>query len=403
MLLRRALSLASFSPLFLSGMTPAMAMAQDTLMLSAAVSRQTDSNLFRLPASANVNALIGRPDASENISTTSLGLNINKAYSLQRFELGFNLVNTQYQNFSYLDYVARNYNAAWRWSITPRLHGNLTTGRNETLNSFADYTNFNQRNERTNTQTRFDAAYDVNGAWQLLAGVARSRQTNQQEVLAESDSSTNSADIGLRFAYASGSALSYSLKKTDGAYLNRVAPISGPSDDSFNQTDQTIRLTWVISGKSLADLSFAHINRKHPQFAQRDYSGLTTAVNFNWSMTGKTALNAGWTRELTSYQTVSSSYASKDRISIGPTWQVSPKVAVRLRHTQTQINYLGAPTSATTPAREDTTRDSSLSVDWQPYQRLNLSASLQKASRASNFSGLDFDSNIANFSAQYSF
>jgi len=159
----------------------------------------------------------------------------------------------------------------------------------------------------------------------------------------------------------------------------------------------------VVSGKSAADLTLGHINRQHPQFAQRDYSGMTAAVNFNWSMSGKTALTASWARELSSYQTNYASYAQKDRFSVGPTWQVSPKVAIRLRHTVTQINYLGAPASVTLPAREDTTQDASLSVDWQPYKRLNLYASLQKATRESNFAGLDFDSNIANFSAQYSF
>ncbi len=403
MLQRRSFWLVSLCPLVLSWTASAWAQAGDTVTLSAAYTQQTDSNLFRLPDSANVNALIGRPDASENISITSLGININKAYSLQRFELSLNLVDTKYQSFSYLDYVARNYDAAWRWSITPHLHGSLSTSRNETLNSFADYQNVNQRNKRTNTQSGFDVAYDVTGAWQLLAGLARSRQSNQQEIQAESDYRSNSANVGLRYAYASGSALTYILKTTDGANLNQASLAPGSSGDSFDQTDHTLKLLWVVSGKSAADLTLGHINRQHPQFAQRDYSGMTAAVNFNWSMSGKTALTASWARELSSYQTNYASYAQKDRFSVGPTWQVSPKVAIRLRHTVTQINYLSAPASVTLPAREDTTQDASLSVDWQPYKRLNLYASLQKATRESNFAGLDFDSNIANFSAQYSF
>ncbi|MDO9165411.1 MAG: putative exosortase B-associated extracellular polysaccharide biosynthesis transporter EpsL, partial [Rhodoferax sp.] len=121
---------------------PALAQVEDTFKLSAAYSQQTDSNLFRLPADANVTALIGKSSAAEQISITSLGLNVNKAYSLQRFELNLNLIDYQYQNFSYLSFAAHNYSAAWRWALTPRLHGNFTSERKETLNSFSDYQGF---------------------------------------------------------------------------------------------------------------------------------------------------------------------------------------------------------------------------------------------------------------------
>ena len=90
---------------------PAWAQVQDTFKFNAAYSRQSDSNLFRLPAAAN---------AAEQVGITSLGFNFNKAYSLQRFELNLSLIDYQYQNFSYLSFAAQNYNAAWRWSLTPQ-------------------------------------------------------------------------------------------------------------------------------------------------------------------------------------------------------------------------------------------------------------------------------------------
>jgi exopolysaccharide biosynthesis operon protein EpsL len=403
MLLRSPLLCLSFGPLLLSGAAPAWAMVGDTFTLNAAYTRQTDSNLFRLPAGANVNALIGKSSAAEEIGSTSLGFNLNKAYSLQRLELSVNLINNQYQNFNYLDYTARNYRAAWRWSVTPRLHGSLSTDRQETLNSFADFQGFNQRNQRTSTNTRLDAAYDLYGAWQLVAGVSQSRQANQQAVLGEGDYNSKSADLGLRFAYASGSALSYTVKSTNGSYLNRVLPSSGAVDDGFNQIDQGLNLHWVISGKSGGDASATYINRSYPNFGQLDYSGLTTAVNFNWSITGKSALTAGLSRALSSYQSSNVSYTQTDNFSISPTWQVSPKTTLRLRHQLIQTNYLGSPTGASAVQRRDTNRDTSLSFDWQPYQNLTLSASLQKASRASNVAGVDYDSNMTTLSTQFTF
>lgn len=385
------------------GMAAAGARAGDTFTLNAAYSRQTDSNLFRLPASADVNALIGKSGAEEQIGITSAGFSVNKAYSLQQLELNFGLIDYQYQNFSYLSFTAHNYDAAWRWSVTPRLHGNLTTGRSETLNSFTDYQNFTQRNQRTSTRTRLDAAYELGGTWQALAGMAKSSLTNQQALIAEGDYSTTSADLGLRFTYASGSALSYVRKNTNGTYLNRVSSSPGLSDDGFHQVDHELKLQWIASGQSIASLSTARISRTHPHHAQLDYSGWSTAANFNWRLTGKTTLAAGWTRELSSYQSSTAYYTQTDRFSVSPIWQLSPKATVRLHHEVAQRNYLGSPRGVAATQRSDTTHDSRLSFDWQPHQRLTLSAALQGATRTSNLANLDYTSNTATFSAQFTY
>lgn len=376
---------------------PAWAQVQDTFKFNAAYSRQSDSNLFRLSAD-DVNAGIGKSSAAEQVGITSLGFNFNKAYSLQRFELNLSLIDYKYQNFSYLSFAAQNYNAAWRWSLTPRLRGNVTTVRNETLNSFADFQGFNRRNQRTNTNTRFDAAYEIDGPWRVIGGVSQSAQTNEQVLLAEGDFRSNAADLGLRYVLGSGSSLSYALKTATGSYLNRVLSPASLLDDGFDQIDNELRLHWIISGNSSADISAAHIKRSHPNFAQRDFSGLNAAFNLNWNMTGKSALTAGFARELASYQTESANYTQTDRFSIGPVWQVSPKAVVRLRYDVAQRAYLGV-----VAQRRDTTRDTSLSFDWQPYRYLTLSASLQNAMRTSNQPRLDYESNVATFSAQFTY
>jgi len=382
---------------------PALAQSGDTFTLNANFARQSDSNLFRLPSNVNTNALIGRPSAAEVITSSTIGFSVNKAYSLQRLELAANLVDNQYKNFSYLNFIARNYDAAWRWSLTPHLSGNLTTERKQTLNSFADFQGYTQSNQRTVTNTRFDAVYDLYKTWSLRAGVSQSNQINQRAVLANDDFESTVSDLGLRFAYASGSSLTYSVKNTDGTYINRTLPLNGLSNNSFNQVDHGVNLLWVISAKSQANLSAAQIRRTHPNNAQLDFSGLTTTVNVNWNLSGKSALTAGWAHELASYQTSNSSYTQTDRISIGPVWQISPKTSIRLRHEVAKLDYFGTPAGVLSAQRSDTTRETSLSFDWQPYKNLALNASLQNVSRAANAAGFDFDSRIALISARLTY
>ena len=383
----------------LYGVSPAWAMLGDTVTLNAAYTRETDSNLFFLPASANLDALIGRSSAEEKIDTTSLGFNVNKPYSLQRIELAVDVIDYRYQNFSYLGFTAHNYNAAWRWELPPRLSGNFTTYRIQSLNSFLDYQGFTSRNVRSTVNRRFEAAYELQGTWSLLGGVMQSTQTNEQPLPAQGDYTASSADVGLRYIFASGSSLIYTFKNTRGTYLNPTPS----SDDGFNQIDNGVQLYWITSGQSTAHLGAAYLSRVHPHHSQLDFSGFNIAANFNWRMTGKSALTAGWTRELSSYQTADATHTQTEHFSVGPVWQVSSKTAVRMNYVLTLRDYLGSPTPIPTTQRSDTLRDTSVSFDWLPYQRLTFSASLQKSSRTSTLPDLGYDNTLASLSAQLTY
>jgi exopolysaccharide biosynthesis operon protein EpsL len=396
--------------LLLCGLATAWAqqLKEDGLQLKASETLLTDSNIYRLPPNTNFDALIGRPNAAERIGVTSVDLSYNKSYSLQRVELDLSLVDYKYQNFNKLNFTARNYDAAWRWALTPRLRGDLTSDRKETLNSFTDFlgANFaNRSTQRTDKNTGFNTDYELSSAWHLLAGVAqrkyltRSTLTAVDTLYVGDDYTSTSSRAGLRYDFSSGSALTYRLQNTQGQNLNTNGLIS----NQFTQTDNELRLSWVLSGKSTVDLSSAFINRHHDQFAQRDYSGVNAGVNLKWNMTGKSALTAGWTRNLTSAQSVNSNYVQSDRLSIGPVWQLSPKTMVRLSYAQTRDNYLDAPGLVQLPQRSDHTTSTTLALDWQPNRGLTLSTSLQSARRNSNLALYDFASNTATISAQLSF
>lgn len=372
------------------------------VVLSAAYSVQTDSNLFRLPSGANTQALIGKDSAAEQIGVTTLGIGFNTQQSLQKLEFDVNLVDYRYQNFNYLSFTATNYNAAWQWALTPRFTGTLSSSRKETLNSFSDYTNYNQRNQRTETRTALDGEYQLDGSWRVLAGLGTTRQANQLAVLAGSDYTSNSANAGLRYAFASGSSITYLARLGSGSYLNRSVPNTGQYDDSFKQWDNDVRLRWMLGGGNSAELYITHINRTHPTYGERDYNGFNTGANLDWSLSGKTGMSLGFSHTLDTYATANSNYSQTDRLSWSPVWQFSPKAALRLRYEWAQRDYLGTP-GATASTRRDTTRDTSLSINWQPFQKLALSAALQGASRGSNQAGLDYDSTQLFFSAQLTY
>lgn len=375
---------------------------EDPLVITAGYTVQTDSNLFRLPSGANTQTLIGKDSAAEQIGVTTVGFGLNTYQSLQKFEFDLNLVDYNYKNFNYLSFTASNYNAAWRWALTPALTGSFTSSRKETLNSFSDFTSYSQRNQRIDTNTSFNAEYQLDGVWRVLGGVGTTRQANQQAVLAGSDYTSNTANAGVKYAFSSGSSITYLARLGSGTYLNRTVPNAGLFDDNFKQFDNDLRLRWTLGGNSSAEIYLTHVNRTHPTYGQRDYNGFNTGANVEWAISGKTALNVGFSHTLDAYATTNSNYSQTDKISIGPVWQFSPKAALRLRYDWAQRDYLGSP-GATASIRRDTTRDTSVSINWQPYQQLALSAALQGASRGSNQAGLDYDSTQLSFTAQLTY
>ncbi len=399
---------------------------ESSFKLDAGYTRLSDSNPLRLPSGT-----------SDQINISTLGFSFNTRQSLQQFELNLNLINHQYQRFTDRNFTAHNYNAAWRWAVTPRLHGNFTTDRKQSLNTDLLTANRNeslntqsnpgslldaQGVPRTNTKTRFDALYEVDGVWRVLGGVSKSNQTNLltqgqtpiQTLVIGEDYRSSSADLGLRYAFTSGSALTYTVKKTEGKYFNHLASSDGLYDGSFHQLDNELRLHWILTGNTTADLSAAHVSRTHPHFSQLDYSGLNTGIKINWNITGKTALAASWTRELASDQhdanspnddfNYNSTHSQTNRLSIGPVWKVSAKTVVRLNYEMAQRDYQGSPTGVDAAAqRSDTLHNTVLAVAWQPYKYVTLGASLQRASRSSNLPNLDYDSNMATLSAKFSY
>ena len=376
---------------------------QDVFKITAGYSLQADSNLFRLPAGVDSTALIGRAEASERIGVASFGLKLNKPYSLQRFELNAGVEDYSYQNFSYLSFTAVNVGAAWRWSLTPRLRGNFTLDRRETPSSYLDYQGFRQRNQNTETQRRFDAGYDIDGAWRVLSGVTQADQVNLLPVVALGDTRAASVNVGLQYLFGSGSTVTYAVKSADGKFLNRVLQPDSLLDDAYRQLDHEVRVSWVISGKSSADVRTAHIARTHPHFAQRDYSGFNTGIDLNWGLTGKSTLGASLDRELASYQTNRSNYSQTDRLSLAPVWQLSTKLAVRLRYELATRSFLGSPSALPSLGRSDTTRGASVSLDWKPYERVSLGASFLNIRRESNLPALDYNSNLATVFAKVSY
>jgi exopolysaccharide biosynthesis operon protein EpsL len=389
-------------PLALVGLLCLNAQADelDTLQFYASENVQRDSNPFRLSDSADSQALIGTPSRSDTIAVTTLGLKLNKPIGLQRFEFDVNLEDHRYKRFTNLDFTGVNYAAAWRWSFTPRLHGNLTSDRREYVDNTADLQNFGLVNRRTTRSTLLDAEYEVDGAWRVLAGVF-DRVSTSSEPTFEGDSKVRGLEVGARRVFSSGTSLAYRYRNGQGESSD-IAQSIAPAGD-FKDREHEVRLDWAPTGKTTVQARLAHFDRAHDVLAARDFSGVIGQADVNWAATGKTSVLWGAARELGSYQTNTSSYYQGMRFFVAPTWRATEKIAVRLRYDHGVRDFRGAAPGFAALDRKDTTRLASLALEWQAARALKLVGSVQRDKRTSNVPGADYVSNSVGVLARLSF
>jgi exopolysaccharide biosynthesis operon protein EpsL len=379
-----------------------VAHADDLLTLKLATSLVHDSNLFRLPA-GNVSALIGRPDAREQTLIIKAEAALRFSHSLQALDIDLQQVSTRHNNFAYLDNTAYSYWATWRWSYSPRVHGTLSSSRQESTDAFTGEQNFTALNQQTISTNQLSATYEIDGNWRVLGGASRVSERSLQQQVGQSDYTSNQAQLGLGYAFASGSSASYLVRQVNGNYQNKVLPSAELIDDRFKQQDHELRVSWSIDGKTSAQLMAMYVQRRHPHYPQRDYQGVNGAVDINLQLSGKTALTLGLARELSSYQTANANFSQVDRLVLGSVWSLTPKMQARARYELGRRKYKGTPVDATVApnARHDTTHDAQLSLEWQPYKFVVFTLALQKSLRKTNLPDLDYDSDQFNLTAQF--
>ncbi len=384
----------------------AIADAGDTLNFIAGTTLRHEDNLFRLSSSltpTQLQFLIGQPSKSEQVRVGYLGIQVDKAYSQQAFHLDATASTYRYQNFSRLNFDAFDYAGYWNWHLTQRLSGRLSADHKQTQASFANSTNYSGSNTVTNENRRFDADWWALGGWHLIGAAAQYKYSNSQINTAEDSFIQNSGEGGVRYVAASGSSLTVLGRHAKGEYPDRRLNAASLLDTGFRETDVELKMTWNLSGKSALNGRATRLERKHENFAQRDYKGTAGRLDYTLTPTGKVQFKLSAARDIASYQENAHSYYVNDSLAFAPVWQISAKTALRLKIEQSRRDYLGGAVVVPVLGRQDRTRTAQLSLDWSPLRAVLLTGSLQRDSRSSNLANLDFRANAASITAQISF
>ncbi|WPB57920.1 XrtB/PEP-CTERM-associated polysaccharide biosynthesis outer membrane protein EpsL [Xylophilus sp. GOD-11R] len=390
-------------PIFLVA-TGARANPNDALQLSASYSISHTDNLFLLSKSRDAQALIGRSSAAETIHATTAGLNFDKDYGLQNVKLNVNAVNYDYKNFGYLGFTALNYTGTFGWSLTPRFRGSVFADRQENLSGFNDFRNYTVRNKRIATTTRAQGLYELDGTWQVIGSVYRQEVKNSATIIEQRAFSTDSVDAGLKKVFPSGSEIVYTIRRGSGDYSDASFATQLFLPSSYTETENQLNVRWFLSAKTLLNARVSYLQKNFGNYDFRDYSGLNASSTLFWSVSPRVDLAITLSRQIADYQTVYSSYVESDRIAFAPSWQIKEKLKLIFNQEFSHRNFKGAtPVGATNVQRSDHLNLTRLSIEWEPREKMQLSAWFQRNNRSTNFTGFDFNARTIGLLAQISF
>lgn len=297
-----------------------------------------------------------------------------------------------------LDYVAKNYNINWFWALTPRLTGTVSADRSQSLNDFND-TNSTIQNIRTNQNQAFLIDYNPGGGWHLLGGFSRQESQNSQTFFQDASTSSNSADVGVKYDFPSGSSIRLMNHIRKGKFDDRqidTTAIAFLQDTGYKETETEINLQWLLSAKSNLSITTAYLSRKNDNFSIRDYSGLEGTVAFNWLPTAKIGIRLTASSTLGNFQTDVDSYTRTNGISLRPTYSVTSKITLTANVGVSEREFLGdgyaVPTFA---SRKDDVQSAGIGVQWAPTLNSTVGINLQYREVDSNNDFFDYTSNTA--------
>jgi exopolysaccharide biosynthesis operon protein EpsL len=381
---------------------PPVAVQDHPVMALIGSSVTWDSNVFHLPDSVAPQALLGKPTKSDRISATYAGLRVDKPYAQQRFLLDLTGTAYRYNNFSFLDFNALQYQGAWQWHFTPRVSGTLAADRTEALVNYTDFRDPTQRNVRTvqNRSLAFDAW--LFGGWHLVGGARQQVASNSVSFVQLGSYRVTGGEGGAKYVAGSGSSVTFNLRSVAGHFTDRVADPVTLVDDGFRRSESELLATWIVTGKSTLDGRLARVDYRSSHFAKRNFTGAAARLGYRWAPTARLSLNLAVSRDLQPWQDNFASYRVEKRLSFGPRWQLGARTALAMTLDHVASDFRN-PVVPAGPDRRYAFRSAQFALDWQILRNVTIKASVQRSLQTSTDPTVPFSATIATLDASLMF
>lgn len=360
----------------------AMSDELDTLQFSASASKTYDSNLFR--QSSN--------EVSDQVTLLSTGVKVDKSYSMQRFVADLNIVDRSYNQSSFLDFTAKNYDLAWYWSLTPSLTGVVELEQNQSLVDFRNFTSI-RKNIRTNKSKKFHMKYSPYDAFSFSAGISRTDRNNSSTFNEQAGFETNGFDYGVDYRFRSGFNVGFQVQKRDAVYENRSFNSSLAFDRGYEENEYGVHFSSPTDSPHQVKGNFSRKIREFDTFKLRNYSGDVGELNYDLFISGKVKLSAELSRVISPFERADSTFSQTDTFLTGLTYFLSEKIQIGVLGKISDRDFKGRGQFGTS-GRSDLEHSYTGYVNWRPTTFASFNLNIIKSDRDSTVNFFDFDDRV---------
>lgn len=359
----------------------------------------------RMTTENNVFRVANNPERDTHVTTT-VGLNVDKTVSRQRFLAGASLDLVRYDRFADLNHLGRNARALWLWELGNQWSGQLGYAERKSLASFSNIPG-RSNNSLKIQRVHGEAAYLLTPSWQLQAGIAEQLQINSEQIRQENDVDLRTLTLAVNYISPASNKVGIGFTQDDGRLLHRQIVGALSHDNSYTQRAIDVHADWAFGGKSRLKARLAQVQRDYDELSYRDYDGTTFNLRYDWQPTGKLALVLVAQRDITPDDDIQTSFVLIKGVAFRPSYALSEKLRLLATADFSTRDFLGdhglAPGTMT--GRSDRVRLLSAAVSYQPMPSLTLQLSGQRESRSSNYRLADYSykADVLNLSARFTF
>lgn len=372
----------------------------DALNFELSQTLSYDNNLYRLPDGF---AAPGG-DRHDVVSVTRAGLLFDRSYSRQRLRADLSMSRSRYAVHGDLDYDSPDARLNWGWQLGNRLSGTVGYEYRETLAGFDDYGD-TRRNINTYSRAFASADYWLHPDWAVGLGYGKSNSRFDRDTQINSEFESRSLDFNLTYRPASGNRVVLTLRDTDGLYPGRNR--NPGSIREYRQQEARLNMHWQLTGISKISGYIGQTRRSYEFAPNRDFSGTTGRLAFDWAPTVKTAISLSVRREIGAEEDLLANYALTDVVSLASTWQLTSKVTLGANWERRQRDYGGDPqlviVIGSVPDRNDVTQRYGLNLNYQPERALTLALSYVHQNRDASTALREYESDAIYLSGSFRF
>jgi hypothetical protein len=314
------------------------------------------------------------------------------------------LARTAYDRFAVRDNTSSNSRGTWLWQLGNRFSGQVGVTSSSSLSSPALVQNA-LVNKVEATSKFANINWQFQPDWRLQAGASENSQRNGNAALQASDFNGTSRDWSLNYVTGRGNSFGVSGRVDEGRFPNRQVVAGSTLDNAYEQRSLGLSGEWRPGGHSKFNARIDSVTRNFQQLQQRNFTGTTRKLGYEWNPSAKTGLSASYVREISPLEDVRTNFVLNTGLSLRATYAISGKLSLIGSYDRSVRDFLGdaAQVLGTAPARRDLTRSAALTLGYALSRNGSATLALQRETRGSNVQFLDFEATTVVVGAQIAF